>query len=106
MRVRASKMCNQEFKYDERFKNIKKKELVKLLKHSHKREFDQRLLHNIEIAKQDCRFFELELGISRKDYEISKLKKTERSKTFWFKTSIFLGCLLCLVILCLFAKAT
>lgn len=99
-------MCNQEFKYDERFKNIKKKELVKLLKHSHKRELDQQLLYNIEIAKQDCRIFQLELGISDKDWEISKLKKTESSKSLCFKISICLGFLLCLSILFLFSKAT
>ncbi|ENW41139.1 TPA: hypothetical protein RP450_001138 [Acinetobacter baumannii] len=89
----------KESNCEDKFNNIKKKELIALLRNSIKRESDQMLSNWCAISKRDVEIHHLEMQIFDKDLEISRLKKEIKPNNFWLKMSIALGFLLFLSIL-------
>lgn len=99
-------MKNNECSSEEQFKNLKKKELIVLLRDSLKRESDQMLSNWCSISKRDVEIHHLEWQIFDKDLEISRLEKELKPNTFWLRISITLAFLLFLSILISLSKLT
>ncbi|WGO87979.1 hypothetical protein QFB56_14690 [Acinetobacter pittii] len=99
-------MKNNECNSKDQFKNLKKKDLIELLHDSHVRESKQYFHHQIVVMQRDMEIFELQMRVSEKDGEISRLEKEIKPNNIWLIMSIALGFLLFLSILILLSKLT
>ena len=99
-------MENKECNSKDQLKNLKKKELIELLQDSHKRELTRIFQYNLEAMQRDMEIFELQMRVSEKDGEISRLEKDIKPNNISLIMSIAFGFLFFLSILISLSKLT